>query len=88
MKRPPRAAMWLFDPEDRQLMIEGVGKPSPVLDRIMAIRGKVIDWNKIPAKPPKIGARVLGEMRTMFRKDIALLSQLLERDLDHWLHAA
>ena len=88
MKRPPRAAMWLFDPEDLQVMVEGVGKPSPVLDWIMEIRGRIIDWNKVPAKPPKIGARVLGEMRDMFKRDIALLSRLLDRDLNHWLQPA
>ena len=87
MKRPPRAAMWLFDREDLQVMVEGVGKPSPLLDKIMEIRGKIIDWNKIPAKPPKIGAHVLGEMRDMFRNDIALLSRLLDRDLNYWVKA-
>lgn len=88
MKRPPRAAIWLFDPEDLQVMVEGVGKPSPMLDKIMEIRGKIINWNKVPARPPKIGGRVLGEMRDMFRKDVALLSQLIDRDLSHWLKAA
>jgi Sulfotransferase family len=88
MKRPPRAAMWLFDPEDMQVMVEGVGKPSPVLDKIMEIRGKIIDWNKKPAQRPQIGPRVLDEMRNMFRKDIDLLSRLLGRDLSHWLEAA
>ena len=88
MKRPPRAAMWLFDREDLQVMVEGVGKASPFLDSIMQIRGKIIDWNKIPARPPKIGARVLGEMREMFWKDVTLLSRLLDRDLTHWLKPA
>ena len=88
MKRPPKAAMWLFDREDLQVMVEGVGKPSPLLDKIMEIRGKIIDWNKVPATKPKIGNRVLGEMRDMFRKDVALLSDLVDRDLRHWLEAA
>lgn len=87
MKRPPRAAMWLFDPEDLQVMVEGVGKPSPLLDKIMDIRAKIIDWNRIPAATPKVGKGVLGEMRDMFRKDVTLLSQLVKRDLDHWLAA-
>ncbi|HJP69114.1 MAG TPA: sulfotransferase [Sphingomicrobium sp.] len=88
MKRPPKAAMWLFDREDLQVMVEGVGKPSPLLDKIMEIRGKIIDWNKVPATEPQIGTRVLGEMRDMFQKDVALLSDLLDRDLRHWLEAA
>jgi hypothetical protein len=88
MKRPPRAAMWLFDPEDLQVMVEGVGEPSPFLDKIIEIRGKIIDWNKVPARRPKIGSHVLTEMRNMFRKDVALLSELLGRDLTHWLETA
>lgn len=88
MKRPPKAAMWLFDREDLQVMVEGVGKPSPWLDKIMEIRGKIIDWNKVPATKPKIGTEVLGEMRDMFRQDVALLSDLVDRDLRHWLEAA
>jgi hypothetical protein len=87
MKRPPRAAMWLFDREDLQVMIEGAGKPSPLLDKVMEIRGKIIHWNKVPAKRPRIGERVLGEMREMFRDDIRLLSRLIGRDLSHWLEA-
>jgi hypothetical protein len=87
MKRPPRAAMWLFDREDLQVMIEGAGKPSPLLDKIMEIRGKIIQWNKVPAKRLRIGERVLGEMREMFRNDIGLLSRLIGRDLSHWLEA-
>ena len=66
-------------------MVEGAGEPSPMLDKIMEIRGKIINWNKVPAKPPQIGARVLGEMRDMFRKDVTRLSELVERDLSHWL---
>lgn len=88
MKRPPRAAMWLFDREDLQVMVEGTGKPSPFLDKVMSIRGKIIDWNKVPASKPQIGTRVLGEMREMFRKDVDLLSDLLDRDLRHWLEPA
>ena len=88
MKRPPRAAMWLFDPEDLQVMVEGVGKPSPVLDKIMDIRAKIIAWNRVPAPKPQVGKRVLDEMCDMFRKDVALLSDLVDRDLRHWLEAA
>ncbi len=87
MKRPPRAAMWLFDPEDLQVMVEGVGKPSPVLDKLMEMRTRIIHWNRIPAAKPKVGTGVLAEMRDMFRKDVALLSRLLGRNFDHWLAA-
>ncbi|HEX8838969.1 MAG TPA: hypothetical protein VF750_00710, partial [Sphingomicrobium sp.] len=64
---------------------EGVGKPSPVLDKVMEVRGKIINWNKKPAQQPKIAPRVLHEMREMYRGDVQLLSRLVGRDLSHWL---
>jgi hypothetical protein len=87
MKRPPKAALWLFDREDLQVLMEGAGKPSPFVDRILELRGKVINWNKRPAKAPQVGERVLAGMRDMFREDVALLSELTGRDLNHWVEA-
>ena len=87
MKRPPRAALWLFDREDLQVLTEGVGEPSPAVKKVLKIRGKIINWNKKPAKRPQVGERVLGEMRDMFRDDVALLSRLIGRDLNHWIEA-
>jgi hypothetical protein len=87
MKRPPKAALWLFDREDLQVLMEGAGKPSPFVDRILELRGKVINWNKRSAKAPQVGERVLAGMRDMFREDVALLSELTGRDLNHWVEA-
>jgi hypothetical protein len=88
MKRPPRAAMWLFDSEDLQV-IEGSGsEPSPLLEKILDIRQRIINWNKVPATKPHIDGQLVDEMRAMFQDDVALLSKLLGRNLNHWMDAA
>ena len=51
----------------------------------MAIRTRIIHMNRIPAGKPQVSGRVLEEMRAMYRDDVALLSRLLERDINHWI---
>ena len=87
MKRPPRAALWLFDSEDREVIEAGAGEPGPLLEKVMAIRTKIIHWNRIPAGKPQVSDRVREEMRTMYRDDVGLLSRQLGRDLTHWIDA-
>ena len=88
MKRPPRALLWLFDGEDREVIEAGAGKPGPLLEKVMAVRTRIIHWNRImPAAKPQVSDRVREEMRAMYRDDVDLLSQLLGRDLTHWLDA-
>lgn len=88
MKRPPRALLWLFDSEDREVIEAGAGEPGPLLEKVMAIRTRIIHWNRImPAAKPQVSDRVREEMRAMYRDDVALLSRLLGRDLKHWIDA-
>lgn len=87
MKRPPRALLWLFDSEDREVIEAGAGKPGPLLEKVMEIRTKIIHWNRIPAGKPQVSGRVRDEMRAMYRDDVELLSRLLGRDLTHWVDA-
>jgi len=87
MKRPPRALFFLFDSEDREVIAAGAGEPGPVLEKLMAVRTKIIHWNRIPAGKPRVSERVRDEMRAMYRDDVAKLSELLGRDLNHWIDA-
>ena len=88
MKRPPRSLLFLFDGEDREVIEAGAGEPGPLLEKIMAIRTRIIHWNRImPAPKPQVSDRVRGEMRDMYRDDVAHLSTLLGRDLSHWIDA-
>lgn len=85
MKRPPRSLFFLFDSEDREVIAAGAGEPGPFLEKVMAIRTKIIHWNRIPAGKPQVSERVRNEMRDMYREDVGLLGRLLDRDLNHWI---
>ena len=85
MKRPPRSLFFLFDSEDRDVIAAGAGEPGPFLQKVMAVRTKIIHWNRIPAGKPQVSEQVRGETRDMYRDDVALLGRLLGRDLDHWV---
>jgi len=85
MKRPPRSLFFLFDSEDRDVIAAGAGEPGPFLEKVMAVRTKIIHWNRIPAGKPQVSEQVRGEMRDMYRDDVALLGRLLGRDLNHWI---
>ena len=87
MKRPPRALLWLFDGEDREVIEAGAGQPGPLLEKVMAVRTKIIHMNRIPAGKPQVSDRVREEMRSMYRDDVGLLSRQLGRDLTHWIDA-
>jgi hypothetical protein len=87
MKRPPRSLFFLFDSEDREVIAAGAGEPGPLLEKVMAVRTKIIHWNRIPAGKPQVTERVRDEMREMYRDDVALLGRLLGRDLNHWVAA-
>ena len=85
MKRPPRSLIFLFDSEDRDVIAAGAGEPGPLLQKVMAVRTRIIHWNRIPAGKPKVSDRVRNEMREMYRDDVALLSRVVGRDLNHWI---
>ena len=87
MKRPPRSLIFLFDSEDRDVIAAGAGEPGPLLQKVMAVRTRIIHWNRIPAGKPRVSDRVLNEMREMYRDDVALLSRVAGRDLNHWIDA-
>jgi hypothetical protein len=52
---------------------------------VLAMRKRLLRWNRAPAPPPVITPSLLNEMRGEFREDIGLLGKLLGRDLSHWL---
>jgi hypothetical protein len=46
---------------------------------------RIIDFNKIPMQPAPLPNETIVEIRETLREDIALLSDLLNRDLNYWL---
>lgn len=73
-QRPPRALVRVAQGVKRVLGIRRLG----VLDRIRA-------GNREQAERPAPDAAFVAEMRSYFREDVALLGELLGRDLSHWL---
>ena len=84
LQRPPRFALGLLDSDDlhNPRFAETAG---PFLRKLLDLRTRILDWNEIPAERRAIDPPVIGEMRAMYRDDVALLSKLVNRDLGHWL---
>lgn len=86
LQRPPRFALGLLDTDDlhNPRFAETAG---PFLRKVLDLRTRILDWNEIAAERPSIDPAVIDEMREMYRDDVALLSELIDRDLSHWLEA-
>lgn len=84
LQRPPRFAIRFLDSDDlhNPRFAETAG---PLFQKILDARTRILDWNEIPAKRPDVDPAVVDEMRSMYRSDVALLSELLDRDLNFWL---
>ena len=54
---------------------------------VKAARATVLRWNQVESAPGELSPEIANELREFFRSDVALLSQLLGRDLSHWLGA-
>jgi hypothetical protein len=86
LQRPPRAALWLFDREDLLVKFQGgADQGGKVIDAVMKVRDRILTWNRVPAVPPQIDSALLAEMRSMYSDDVTQLSELMDRDLTHWL---
>ena len=64
----------------------------PDRHKIQGLEGKVLlkrlaRWNRIEARPAPLDAAMHETLRTTFAGDIARLSDLVGRDLRHWLAA-
>ncbi len=46
---------------------------------------RVTRWNKVAASPTPLSPEMKDVVRAALRPDVALLSRLLGRDLNHWL---
>jgi hypothetical protein len=84
LQRPPRIAIGFLDSDDlnNPNFAETAG---PLFQTVLNVRTRILDWNEFPAGRRQIDRAVLNEMRDMYRADVALLSTIIDRDLDHWL---
>lgn len=66
--------------QQRTRKYNGKGRKLPSLIK------RIIDFNKIPMQPAPLPDETIVEIRETLREDIALLSTLLDRDLNYWLN--
>jgi hypothetical protein len=86
LKRPPRSLMTLGGELSRSHFQAGPKRePGSLAKAVLAARLRVLAWNRAPAPRMRIAPALRSEMVAMFKDDIGRLSEILGRDLSHWL---
>ena len=89
LKRPPRvvgAAMGGEKYFQRMRRLDDAQRPPPVLVRaVFAARRRLLDWNRTSPPPLRVSEAFREQLADIFAPDVARLSQLIERDLGHWV---
>jgi hypothetical protein len=86
LKRPPKAVRTVLAGEKfRQREKKLDAREGRAIEAIFKVRKRLLDWNKIPARREQLDPRVRQEIIDRLRDEIILLSQVIGRDLSHWL---
>ena len=86
LKRPPAAVRNIVAGEKYRCRVKKLSKDDPAFLRmIFAGRAQLLRWNTRKAAPAPLSDRLRSEIRELLRDDIAHLSQVIGRDLLHWL---
>ena len=86
MKRPPKAVRTALAGEHFHKREKQVGSSeSKTLTAIFAVRKRLLEWNKVPAKRQPLDPEVRQQIIERHRDDVILLSRVIGRDLSHWL---
>lgn len=86
LKRPPKAVRTVLAGEQfRQREKKLDARENRAIRAIFAVRRRLLDWNKVPAKREPLDPRVREEIISRLRDEVILLSQIIDRDLGHWL---
>jgi hypothetical protein len=86
LKRPPKSVASLLANPAYSERLNAPKLPSPVATAILRLRKRVLDWNQAPPRQHAIDDDLRLEMQSLFRDDVALLSQVVGRDLNHWVN--
>lgn len=82
LKRPPKqAASFLMALESQKRRKE---KKRSLLKRL---RKRLLKWNTLSRPRPPLSPEMRRELAETFREEVALLGELLGRDLSHWLRS-
>jgi hypothetical protein len=85
LMRPPKRAISVLGSHNYQERFDARKPPKPIARAVLGLRKRLLKWNEAPARKPAIDTKLLAEMRATYRDDISLLSQLVGRDLTHWI---
>lgn len=88
LKRPPVVTRKILAGEkfrQRVKHLNGNKPDSPAVRAILRQRKRLLSWNKAPSPPVRIDPQVRAEIRERLAGEIDHLSELLGRDLGHWL---
>jgi hypothetical protein len=88
LQRPPKAVRkYLAGPRHRSRArkLDGDLADSPLIDKLFALRKRVLRWNRLPPRKDALPIALRNEIRTSLRDDIRHLESLIGRELSHWL---
>jgi hypothetical protein len=61
------------------------GEANGTFETVMALRRRLLRWNRTSAPPPPVPLALQREIAEHFRGDVERLGELIGRDLSHWL---
>ena len=86
LKRPPKPVRTALAGEKFRQREKKIGSTDgQALKAIFAVRKRLLDWNKVPARRQPLDPGVRQEIIDRLRDDVILLSKVIDRDLSHWL---
>jgi hypothetical protein len=86
LKRPPKAIRTALAGEQFHKREKKLGSSdSKTLTTIFALRKRLLEWNKVPAKRQPLDPALRREIIDRMRGEVILLSKVIDRDLSHWL---
>jgi hypothetical protein len=86
LKRPP-AALTRHLAADRYLHRTGEQRSHQAMPagKILSLRKRLLQWNKVAASAPPLPPRLQLELRGRFKSEIDKLGRLIGRELSDWL---
>ena len=91
LKRPPMLARGFLGGEKFRMRVTPVAhkdSDSTMLKSIFAARKRLVEWNSVPLPPVRLSDDLRRDICERLTDEVALLSELIGRDLGHWLDGA
>jgi hypothetical protein len=87
LKRPPKFARTFLAGAKYRQRIKPVSerKDSSIVRQVLGLRRRLLNWNSVEARPQPLPPDLCHQIRAELAEDVARLSRVLGRNLDHWL---